>query len=89
MKNKIFILPILLLLTANRGLCATASAVNAVAVKFLLAMAGVVVSSLFIYFGLALYNKYFVKPQTEEDFTNSPKTVDDAVKFFINRNKLK
>lgn len=89
MKNKIFLLPILLLLTANKGLCVTAPAVNAVAIKFIIAMAGVILSSLFIYFGLAMYNKYFVKSQPDEDFTNSPKTVDDAVKFYINRNKLK
>ncbi len=60
--------------------------------KFLYAMAGVVVSSLLIFGGLTLYNKIFVKNPRyhtpEDDILKTPKTVDDAIVFFIKKNKL-
>ncbi len=75
----------MLLITANAGFCA--SDIRTAAVKFGLAMAGVILSSLFIYFGLTVYNKFAVK-KNEDEILISPKNKDEAVKFFINRNRL-
>ena len=81
-------------LTANAGLCEqTRSAVmhNAI-IKFGLAMGGVALSSIIIFVSLTIYNKFFVsqnRPHSiEEEILKTPKTTDDAIKFFINKNKL-
>lgn len=95
MKNKIFnTFLALIFLTANAGLCEqTRSAVmhNAI-IKFGLAMGGVALSSIIIFAGLTLYNKFFVKQQRphslEEEILKTPKTTEEAIKFFINKNKL-
>ena len=94
MKNKIISTILILILTANVGLCeqAHASAMHTALVKFGFAMGGVVLSSLIIYFGLMIYNKYFVKMinlKYEEDALKTPKTTDEAVRFFIHKNKLR
>lgn len=62
-------------------------------VKFLIAMGGVMLSSFVIYLGLTIYNKFFVDKSLfpnngPDDVLNTPKTVDEAVTFFIKRNKL-
>ena len=62
-------------------------------VKFLIAMGGVMLSSFVIYLGLTIYNKFFVDKSLfpdngPDDILNTPKTVDEAVTFFIKRNKL-
>ena len=95
LKNKIFnTFLTLIFLTANAGLCEqTRSAVmhNAI-IKFGLAMGGVALSSIIIFAGLTLYNKFFVKQQRphslEEEILKTPKTTEEAIKFFINKNKL-
>lgn len=60
--------------------------------KFLCAMGGVVLSSLLIFGGLTIYNKIFVKQpiisSAEDEILTTPKTVDDAVNFFIKKNKI-
>lgn len=94
MKNKIISTILTLILTANVGLCeqTRTSALHTTVVKFGLAMGGVVLSSLIIYFGLTIYNKFFVKMinlKYEEDALKTPKTTDEAVKFFIHKNRLR
>ncbi len=94
MKNKIISTIFTLILTANVGLCEQThtSAMHTAAVKFGLAMGGVVLSSLIIYFGLTIYNKFFAKMvnlKYEEDALKTPQTTDEAVRFFIHKNKLR
>lgn len=94
MKNKIISTILTLILTANVGLCEQThtSALHTTVIKFGLAMGGVVLSSLIIYFGLTVYNKFFVKMvnlKYEEDALKTPKTTDEAVKFFIHKNRLR
>ncbi len=94
MKNKIFsTIFTLMFLTVNAGLCEQArnTAMTTTITKFALAMGGVVLSSLIIFIGLTVYNKFFVKIRKhsiEEEILRTPKTVDDAVNFFIHKNKL-
>lgn len=62
-------------------------------IKFAVAMAGVILSSFVIFAGLWVYNKFFVDKSLfpnddRDDVLNTPKTVDEAVTFFIKRNKL-
>lgn len=62
-------------------------------IKFAIAMAGVMLSSFVIFVGLWIYNKFFVDKSLfpyndKDDVLNTPKTVDEAVIFFIKRNKL-
>lgn len=62
--------------------------------KFILAMIGVVISSLLIYIGLTLYNKFFHNPNTNEVSTYDENTLapaqnlDNAISNFLNRTKL-
>lgn len=64
-------------------------------IKFIITMFGVIASSLVIWGGLTVYNKFFVMktenllPKPEGEDLGTPKTVEDAVVFFIKRNKLK
>ena len=50
-------------------------------------------SSFVIFAGLWIYNKFFVDKSlfpnnNKDDVLNTPKTVEEAVTFFIKRNKL-
>ncbi len=62
--------------------------------KFILAMIGVVISSIVIFIGLSLYNKFFHNPKTNEKTTydannlEPAKNLDDAVSNFLNRTKM-
>ena len=61
--------------------------------KFLIAMGGVALSSIAIFLGLTIYNKFFVdkklfEPNNPDDALNTPKTVEEAVTLYIKRNKL-
>ena len=65
-----------------------------VAKKFILAMIGVAISSILIYIGLSLYNRFFHNPKNN-DKTNfdknsleSPKNLDTAISNFLNRTKM-
>lgn len=91
MKNKAILTILTVLLAENAGYSMPASA-HSVIVKFSLTMAGVAVSALIIYIGLTIYNKIrrnFVNEMyTEEEILKTPKTRDDAIKFFIRKNKI-
>lgn len=92
MKNKILSLLTIILVTANAGLCEQTRtvAVQDLTTKFIVAMVGVVVSSFVLYLLLAVYNKFRTGlPKKKEDILSSPKTTEDAIRFFINRNRLK
>ena len=70
------------------------SGISLTMTKFLITMVGVILSSVVIWLGLTIYNKFFVKnhfKQTpiDEDTMNTPKTIDEAVTFFIKKNRLK
>lgn len=94
MKNKLLL--ITLFLTANAGFCETTArdaVMHSAIIKFGFAMGGVIISSLIIYAGLTVYNKFFVKSSgsyySDDEFTKTPKTTEDAIKFFIRKNRLK
>lgn len=95
MKNKIFSTIItFLFLTVNAGLCDQArnTGISTAITKFALAMGGVVLSSVIIYIGLTLYNKFFVQVRRhsiEDEILRTPKSTEEAVRFFIQKNKLR
>lgn len=94
MKNKVFILFTILFLTANAGYCAARNApMNDIIVKFILVMAGVVISSIIIFIGLTIYNKIISEKNSslpyDEDVFKSPKSTNEAIQFFINKNRLR
>ncbi len=67
---------------------------NGVIAKFMITMGAVVVSILLIGAGLCLYKNFLSKKTNPpkallDDKLNSPKTTDEAVAFFINKNRLK
>ncbi len=71
-----------------------ATGISITASKFVVTMLGVILSSVIIWAGLSLYNKFFVKNNLRnasmpEDNLNTPKTIEEAVTLFIKRNKLK
>lgn len=79
-----------ILFTASPAFCAPIS-IKQTAVKFLYAMGGVALSSFIIFAGLTIYNKLFVKRHkaNDEDDLSTPDSIDDAVVFFIRKNKLR
>ena len=95
MKNKFFNTIItLLFLTANAGLCEqtrTAVIQNPI-FKFALSMGGVLLSCIVIFAGLKLYKKFFynrIKTNSlQDEILKTPRTTGEAIKFFINKNKL-
>ncbi len=98
MKNKYifqkFIIPVaVIIFTALPGFCSPSVPIKQTAIKFLLAMGGVALSSFIIFAGLSLYNTFFVERKAikfnKEDSLSTPETVDDAVNFFIRKNKLR
>lgn len=55
-------------------------------------MVGVMLASIVIWLGLATYNKILESKNithNEDEILKTPKTIDEAVQFFINKNKLK
>jgi len=80
-------------ITAIPAFSAPTEEVKATAIKFILAMGGVVFSSFIIFAGLAFYNKFFVERKNikfdKEDSLTTPSTVDDSIVFFIKKNKLR
>ncbi len=94
MKNKFFLLVITLILTTNAGFCAQTRtvAISDLMIKFVIAMVGVMLASVVIWAGLAMYNKILmrkVSTATEDEILKTPKTIDKAVKFFISKNRLR
>ncbi len=91
---KKFIIPAaVVIFTALPGYCSPAISLKQTAIKFLLAMGGVALSSFVIFAGLSIYNKFFVERKAikfnKEDSLSTPETVDEAVHFFIRKNKLR
>lgn len=99
----------LIILSANSGICADEivqhipaaadalpskeAGVQITVTKFIVTMGGVVLSSILIWAGLSVYNKFFVKNDgrrgsVNDDILNTPKTISEAVTFFIKKNKL-
>lgn len=96
MKNKSYInlisLVAVILITALPAYCAPIT-VDETIKKFLYAMGGVVASSVIIFAGLTIYNKFFVKEkhfnlENDKNFSN-PTNTDDAIVSFIKRNRLR
>ena len=58
-----------------------------------MAMGGVVISTFVIFLGLTIYNKLFVERKNikfnQDDSLTTPNTVEDAVIFFVKKNKLR
>lgn len=82
-----------ILITAVPAYSAPAVSVKQTAIKFLFAMGGVALSSFMIFAGLSIYNKFFVERRgmkfDKEDSLSTPNNIDDAVTFFIKKNKLR
>lgn len=75
------------------ALAQKATPANSTILKFLIAMGGVIFSSLIIFGCLKLYNKFragckSIQNSDSDDALKTPKNMDDAVTFFIKRNKL-
>ncbi len=113
--NLILIIGIIIVLSANAGICTediaqhVPAAANTISntipakedtgisltlTKFIITMVGVLLSSIVIWLGLTIYNKFFVKNRfkqasIEDDTMNTPKTIEEAVTFFIKKNRLK
>lgn len=80
-------------ITANAGFCLPLHVKNTI-IKFSYAMGGVILSSLLIFLGLSIYNKFRSnalneKTSVDEEILKTPKTKDDAIKFFIRKNRLR
>lgn len=97
MKSKGFLKQLIILIavifiTAIPAYCAPVS-IKETAIKFLLAMGGVALSSFIIFAGLSIYNKLFVERRgmkfDKDDSLSTPNNIDDAVTFFIKKNKLR
>jgi hypothetical protein len=91
LKNRIFLTLLTVLLTANAGYCLPLHVKNTI-IKFSFAMGGVVLSSLLIFVGLTVYNKF--RGMTgdltpEEEVLKTPKTKESAIQFFIRKNRLR
>ena len=62
--------------------------------KFIMAMLGVAISSLLIFIGLSLYNRFFHNPNSQENSTynenslEKAKSLDGAISNFLNKTKL-
>lgn len=94
LKNKFILTITLLIFTANAGLCEQTRtvAVQDLMIKFIIAMVGVMLASFVIWAGLAVYNKILIKGNTtasDEEILKTPKTTEEAIRFFIQKNKLK
>ncbi len=98
MKNKIFLKSLVIptaviIIIALPAFCAPAVPIKQTAIKFLLAMGGVALSSFIIFIGLSLYNNFFVAHKStnfdKDDSLSTPDNVNDAVNFFIKKNKLR
>ena len=91
--RKVIMLAAVIIITALPAFCSPTVPIKQTAIKFLVAMGGVAASSLLIYFGLTLYNKLFVNKDgrtfSKDDTLATPDNTDDAVAFFIKKNKLR
>jgi hypothetical protein len=70
------------------------AAMKTIAVKFILAMLGIVFFSILMWVGLSLYNKFFVSLQVKDaelkkNSLRTPQDKDEAIMMFISKNRLK
>lgn len=89
MKNKIILTILIVLLTAPAGFCIP---LHNTVMKFSFVMIGVLLSSIIIFAGLSIYNKihnFHKEITSEEEVFKTPKTIDEAIKFYIKKNRLK
>ena len=81
---------VVILFTTAPAFAAASPDVKATAIKFIMAMGGVVISTFVIFAGLTIYNKFFVERKNirfnKDDSLSTPSTIDDAVIFFIKKN---
>ena len=78
--------------TALPGYCAPTVPLKQAAIKFLFAMGGVALSSFLIFLGLSVYNRLFKNAnnnENDDDSLSTPDNINDAIIFFIKKNKLK
>ncbi|MBE7709347.1 MAG: hypothetical protein E7Z93_02745 [Cyanobacteria bacterium SIG32] len=84
---------VVILFTTMPCFSADSPEVKATAIKFIMAMGGVVISTFVIFLGLTIYNKLFVERKNikfnQDDSLTTPNTVEDAVIFFVKKNKLR
>ena len=95
---------VVVIVYATQGFCAeeivqqvsdatSKSTFSQAAFKFLKAMGGVALSSFIIFAGLTLYNNFFVKSgldgNSEDDVLKTPRSSDEALTFFIKKNKIR
>lgn len=82
-----------MIITALPVFSAPTEEIKSTAIKFIFAMGGVALSSFIIFAGLTIYNKFFVERKNvkfdKEDSLSTPNNIDDAVTFFIKKNKLR
>lgn len=92
MKNKFILTMLTLFLTTQAGFCRPLT-IKEVIVKFSSGMGVALISVLIIFLGVVLYNKIRsnknVELTPEEEVLRTPKSVDEAVKFYIRKNRLK
>ncbi len=109
LKNKkiiLFYIALIILCIAgvNSGMCAEeiaqhipetaqSSELHSTIFKFLKVMGGVALSSVIIFAGLWIYNRFIVKDVVvekpeERNTLATPKNIDSAIAFFIKRNKM-
>ena len=90
--NKFILTIITILCTAQAGFCVP-PAMRDVIVKFSKGMCVALLSALLIFLVLAIINKFRknndVELTPEEEVLRTPKTIDQAVKFYIRKNRLK
>ena len=93
--NRIIAILAVFLCTANFAYAVSIPPeVKTIAVKFSLAMFGVVLFSILISIGLSLYNRFFVSAQIKDyklnkDSLRTPKDKDEAIMMFITKNRLR
>lgn len=96
LKNIIYTLFAVIFITAE-GVYAAQSHfmdIKTVLSKFGLAMFGVMLFSFLLYFGLSLYNKFFVSEKIKDfkmrqDSLKTPSDIDEAIMTYITKNRLK
>lgn len=93
MKNRIF-LTFLILFCCSNAVYSVPLAVKSAVVKFSFAMLGVVISSVAIWLGLLIYNKIRdnlseSSVQVEDEGLKTPKNKDNAINFYIRKNRLR
>lgn len=86
-------LAVVICFTTAPAFAAFSSDIKEAVIKFVLAMGGVALSSFVLFAGLSIYNKFFVERKyirfNNDDSLSTPNTIDDAVIFFIKKNKLR